>query len=120
MRRTLGSIAGLTCIDFLNYFHAYGMPDDSRATKLATEATTANANPHFLVYWYLEGGWCGYDMFNPVNTENNVVNRLENIPMNDIESLTGAKMIGQSKRMARYVMATWLNRGKICLRTWLS
>lgn len=79
LRRALGSIAGLTCADFLSYFHAYGMPDDGRATKLATEATTANANPHFLVYWYLEGGWCGYDMFNPVNTENNVVNRLENI-----------------------------------------
>ena len=55
------------------------MPYDSRATQLASQATTANANPHFLVYWYLEGGWCGYDMFNPVNTENNVVKRLESI-----------------------------------------
>ena len=79
LRRSLGSMAGLTCADFLSYFHAYGMPYDSRATQLASQATTANANPHFLVYWYLEGGWCGYDMFNPVNTENNVVKRLESI-----------------------------------------
>lgn len=79
LRRTLGSVAGLTCADFLSYFHAYGMPDDSRASRLAAQATTVNADPHFLVYWYLEGGWCGYDMFNPVNTENNVVKRLENI-----------------------------------------
>ncbi|MGN6133137.1 MAG: DUF1501 domain-containing protein [Aureliella sp.] len=79
LRRSLGSIAGLTCADFLSHFKAYGMPGEDRATRLAAGATEANADPHFLVYWYLEGGWCGYDMFNPVNTENNVVHRLEKI-----------------------------------------
>jgi hypothetical protein len=75
----MASIAGLTCADFLSYFAAYGMPDETLATKMVAEATRATENPHFLVYWYLEGGWCGYDMFNPVNTENNVVKRLERI-----------------------------------------
>lgn len=79
LRRTLGSIAGLTCADFLSHFAAYGMPDEKKTQQLAEDATRASDDPHFLIYWYLEGGWCGYDMFNPVNTANNVVERLENI-----------------------------------------
>jgi hypothetical protein len=75
----LASLSGLTCADFLSHFAAYGMPPASRADRLAAEAVAANENPHFLVYWFLEGGWCGYDMFNPVNTENNVIHRLDNI-----------------------------------------
>ena len=77
--RSAASIAGLTCADFLGYFAAYGMPEEQSSTRMAKDATQASEDPHFLVYWYLEGGWCGYDMFNPVNTENNVLNRLENI-----------------------------------------
>ncbi|MEQ1830109.1 MAG: hypothetical protein ABL921_29380, partial [Pirellula sp.] len=73
--RSLTSIAGLTCADFLSYFAAFGMPDESKATRMSADATRAADNPRFLVYWYLEGGWCGYDMFNPVNTENNVIKR---------------------------------------------
>ncbi|HUP78308.1 MAG TPA: hypothetical protein VM260_07050, partial [Pirellula sp.] len=79
LQRSIGSIAGLTCADFLSYFNAYGMPDEGKATRMASDATRASENPKFLVYWYLEGGWCGYDMFNPVNTENNVLKRLDNI-----------------------------------------
>jgi hypothetical protein len=79
LSRSLASVAGLTCADFLSHFAAYGMPDEGGAERLNAEAVVANEDPHFLVYWYLEGGWCGYDMFNPVNTENNVVKRLDNI-----------------------------------------
>ncbi|MFO0925108.1 MAG: DUF1501 domain-containing protein [Pirellulales bacterium] len=79
VQQTIGSIAGLTCADFLGHFFAYGMPEESKATRMARDATRAAENPKFLIYWYLEGGWCGYDMFNPVNTENNVVKRLEKI-----------------------------------------
>jgi len=71
--------AGLTCADFLSYFATNGLAADAKADGLAADAAKANANPHFLVYWYLEGGWAGYDMFNPVMTDNNVVNRLDNI-----------------------------------------
>lgn len=79
VRRSTATLAGLSCADFLSYFAAYGMPGEGKIHSLAADATRASENPHFLVYWYLEGGWCGYDMFNPVNTENNVLTRLENI-----------------------------------------
>ena len=79
LKRSLASVAGLTCADFLSHFSVHGMPYQPRADRFAAEAVAANENPHFLVYWYLEGGWCGYDMFNPVNTENNVIKRLENV-----------------------------------------
>jgi Protein of unknown function (DUF1501) len=71
--------AGLTCVDFLGYFSAYGLPKEDRAAKRAGQAAKSNENPHFLIYWYLEGGWLGYDMFNPLVTPNNLVSRLENI-----------------------------------------
>ena len=78
--RNIGvTAAALTGVDFLSYFAAYGAPKDSKTNKLAGDAAKANENPHFLIYWYLEGGWLGYDMFNPVVTPNNVVNRLRNI-----------------------------------------
>lgn len=79
LRQMTGGIAGLTCANFLDYFHAYGMPRDSRSDQLAEDAVKANEDPRFLIYWYLEGGWCGYDMFNPVMTANNVVQRLDSI-----------------------------------------
>ena len=79
LTRAAGTVAGLSCADFLSHFLAYGMPVDSRADHLADGAVAANEDPHFLVYWYLEGGWCGYDMFNPVMTANNVITRLDNI-----------------------------------------
>ena len=79
VRRSTAALTGLTCADFLSYFAAHGMPAEQLSTEMASDATEASENPHFLVYWYLEGGWCGYDMFNPVNTQNNVVHRLDNI-----------------------------------------
>jgi len=78
--RDLGlTAAGLSCADFLSYFAKCGLPAEDRAARLAKEAADANENPHFLVYWYLEGGWCGYDMFNPVMTPNHVIDRLDDI-----------------------------------------
>ena len=79
MRRLAGGAAALTCVDFLNHFKAYGLPNETATDDLAAGAVKSNQNPHFLVYWYLEGGWCGYDMFNPVMTGNNVTERLEDI-----------------------------------------
>ncbi len=70
--------AGLTCADFLSHFVRYGAPFDRRAEALAAGASHAGENAKFLVYWFIEGGWAGYDMFNPVITENHVVKRLEN------------------------------------------
>jgi hypothetical protein len=71
--------AGLTCTDFLSHFLNCGLPNDARAGELAAGADKAADNPRFLIYWFIEGGWAGYDMFNPVVTGNNVVERLDNI-----------------------------------------
>jgi hypothetical protein len=79
LKRAGLSAAALTCADFLGYFATFGLPDHARAANVAKDAAAAGANPHFLLYWYLEGGWEGYDMFNPVMTANNVVNRLNKI-----------------------------------------
>lgn len=78
-RRLGATAAGLSCADFLSYFLHHGLPHDSRGSLLADDAVAANRDPHFLLYWFLEGGWCGYDMFNPVVTANNVVDRLDAI-----------------------------------------
>src|SRR4051812_21255382 len=69
--------AGLSPLGFLGYFFKFGLPHERRAFGMA-EDVAAEAEPSFLIYWYLEGGWEGYDMFNPVVTPNNVVDRLEN------------------------------------------
>lgn len=80
LQRLSGGAAALTCADFLAHFQAHGMPKlGERQDRLAHDAVQANADPRFLVYWYLEGGWCGYDMFNPLMTPNHVVERLEDI-----------------------------------------
>ncbi len=79
LRRLSGGVAALTCADFLRYFRAYGAPSEDRGSRLAAGAFAANDTPRFLTYWYLEGGWCGYDMFNPVMTPNHVHDRLDRI-----------------------------------------
>ncbi|MDZ4850282.1 MAG: DUF1501 domain-containing protein [Pirellulaceae bacterium] len=79
LQRSVRSIAALTCGDFLSHFVTYGLAEESKTARMASDATKASENPRFLVYWYLEGGWCGYDMFNPVNTENNVLRRLDRV-----------------------------------------
>ncbi len=70
--------AGLTCADFLSYFANFGLPHDRRAFALAADADKAHRDPHFLIYWFVEGGWMGYSMFNPLHTANNVHKRLVN------------------------------------------
>lgn len=78
--RSLGvTAASLTCADFLGYFRAFGLPAEDKGAQLAREAARSNQNPRFLIYWYLEGGWMGYDMFNPVITPNNLFHRLANV-----------------------------------------
>ncbi len=70
---------GLTCSDFLSYFFRFGLPNEARAEAMAKDASDRDQNQRFLIYWFIEGGWSGYDMFNPVMTPNNVVHRLDNI-----------------------------------------
>jgi len=82
IRRAGLTAAGLTCADFLGYFNRKGHADESRPSFLhKAKDVAAKAEPRFLIYWYLEGGWEGYDCFNPVVTPNNIFpeNRLPNI-----------------------------------------
>ena len=77
LRRVGLTTAGLTCSDFLRYFFNFGLPHDARAFALAAGAERASRNPHYLIYWFVEGGWMGYSMFNPLDTANNVHDRLK-------------------------------------------
>ncbi|MBV9851733.1 MAG: hypothetical protein JO250_18850, partial [Armatimonadetes bacterium] len=74
-RRMVGA---LTCADFLGYFLAHGLPAQGAAQEGRIRAKVAEADtPHFLIYWFMEGGWESYDMFSPVETANNVITRLD-------------------------------------------
>ncbi|MBX6314503.1 MAG: DUF1501 domain-containing protein [Isosphaeraceae bacterium] len=77
LRQGAAGLAGLSTMDFLGYFFRFGLPYESRAFGMADDLA-AEQEPSFLIYWFLEGGWEGYDMFNPVVTPNNVIHRLEN------------------------------------------
>ncbi|HZO87467.1 MAG TPA: hypothetical protein VFB38_03950 [Chthonomonadaceae bacterium] len=76
MQKALMTATSISALDFLSYFHAYGSPLPDKTRRTAREAARANDNPHFLIYWYIEGGWESYDMFSPVVTPNNVIHRL--------------------------------------------
>ncbi|NUL82173.1 MAG: hypothetical protein HUU60_05535 [Armatimonadetes bacterium] len=70
----------LTPSQFLAYFKRFGVPNlASKARRMTEQAARANADPRYLVVWFLEGGWLSYDMFSPVNTPNHVLNRLSNV-----------------------------------------
>ena len=78
LNRGVTAAATLTAADFLGYFLDHGCPYHSRRMAMAEDADARNDDPHFLIYWFVEGGWQGYSMFNPVMTPNNVHERLDN------------------------------------------
>lgn len=79
LKQFAGSTSALTCSQFLSYFLTSGMPRDAKAATMAADLAGELDEPQFLIYWFVEGGWMGYDMFNPVMTPNHVVKRLEDI-----------------------------------------
>src|SRR5438552_51499 len=76
LRKTAASTASIAGIDFLSYFLTYGKPYGPRANAMLADRAREAPDPHFLVVWFLEGGWESYDMFSPVMTPNNVIHRL--------------------------------------------
>src|ERR1043165_4783120 len=64
--------AGLTCGDFLGFFGKHGLRADEAKFAHKAKELADKAEPRFLVYWFLEGGWDSYDMFSPVVTPNNI------------------------------------------------
>lgn len=84
MQRSLLTAASISALDFLSYFNAYGAPAPTdKAMKMARDKAHEAEDPHFLIYWYIEGGWESYDMFSPVITPNNVIHRLPPDKMSD-------------------------------------
>lgn len=79
LKQISSGTSALCASQFLSYFMANGASAAERENAMAKDVADETDNPHFLVYWYVEGGWMGYDMFNPVMTPNNVVNRLDEI-----------------------------------------
>ena len=79
LTRAVQGAVGLTCADFLSFFLKFGLPPGQRALAMARDRASEVESPRFLIYWFLEGGWMGYDMFNPVVTDNNVVHRLADL-----------------------------------------
>ncbi|MFN7132083.1 MAG: DUF1501 domain-containing protein, partial [Myxococcales bacterium] len=71
-RDFLAALAGgsLTVVDWLGYFRRFGVPGSSKLPGIAEAVAQQQNNPRFLVYWFQEGGWDGYSMFNPVDTPN--------------------------------------------------
>lgn len=72
-RQFLGSLAAgstLSVVDWLGWFQRFGVPGTSKELGIAEAAAQAATEPHFLIYWFVEGGWDGYSMFNPVDTRN--------------------------------------------------
>ncbi len=75
LKQFAASTGTISCSQFLTYFMTFGLPANEKAFAMAADKSNEVEDPHFLVYWFIEGGWMGYDMFNPVWTVNNVVNR---------------------------------------------
>ncbi|QSQ22440.1 DUF1501 domain-containing protein [Pyxidicoccus parkwayensis] len=68
----VGAAAGtaISALDWLRFFRAFGVPGTKKELGLAEAAAAEAADPHFLIYWFQEGGWDGYSMFNPLHTPN--------------------------------------------------
>ena len=85
LRRTAETGLALTAADFLGYFLNHGGdPNQGRAWAQSVKAKTKEgATPHYLIYWFIEGGWESYDMFSPVDTPNNILQRLPREKMSE-------------------------------------
>ncbi|WP_164017598.1 DUF1501 domain-containing protein [Pyxidicoccus trucidator] len=70
-----GAAAGtaISALDWLRFFRAFGVPGTKKELGLAQAAAAEATDPHFLIYWFQEGGWDGYSMFNPVHTPNDAI-----------------------------------------------
>lgn len=66
----LGATYAISMLDWLRFFRRNGVPGTAKELGIAEAAAQVVGEPRFLVYWFLEGGWDGYSMFNPVATRN--------------------------------------------------
>jgi hypothetical protein len=84
LRRGIEAGAALGAADFLSYLLKYGDPNQGAAMAASLDAKSKeDTNPHYLIYWFVEGGWESYDMFSPVITPNNIFPDTR-LPLSDI------------------------------------
>jgi hypothetical protein len=73
-RRTLlagaAAATAISTLDWLRLFRREGVPGTKKEWGIASAVADENPDPSFLIYWFQEGGWDGYSMFNPVDTPN--------------------------------------------------
>jgi hypothetical protein len=62
--------AAISTLDWLRFFKSFGVPGTAKELGIAQAHAQAASNPKFLIYWFIEGGWDGYCMFNPIDTPN--------------------------------------------------
>jgi uncharacterized protein (DUF1501 family) len=74
----------LGTLDWMRFFGRNGVPGTGRSLALAEAAAQAAGQPRFLIYWFLEGGWDGYSMFNPVATRNDAAGAATGAPADQI------------------------------------
>jgi hypothetical protein len=75
-RKFLGAAASgaaLSVFDWMRYFERNGVPGTSKELGIAKAAAQAGGTPKFLMYWFIEGGWDGFSMLNPVATPNDAL-----------------------------------------------
>jgi hypothetical protein len=78
-----GSYA-LGMMDWMKFFQRNGVPGTPKSLGLAEAAAQAAGQPHFLIYWFAEGGWDGYSMLNPVATRNDALGGSSAAPADQI------------------------------------
>ncbi len=73
-RRTLlsglAAAGAITTADWLRWFRSNGVPGTKKELGIAEAVADEGPDPSFLLYWFQEGGWDGYSMFNPIDTPN--------------------------------------------------
>lgn len=73
LRRGAQSALTLGAADLLGYLLKHGDPNQGAALAASVEAKAVEgAEPQYLIYWFIEGGWESYDMFSPLETANNI------------------------------------------------
>jgi hypothetical protein len=66
----LAAAGAISTADWLRWFRTQGVPGTKKELGLAEAVAGEDPAPNFLIYWFQEGGWDGYSMFNPLDTPN--------------------------------------------------
>lgn len=69
----VGGTYALGMMDWMRFFRQNGVPGTAKSLGMAEAAAQSAGTPRFLIYWFCEGGWDGYSMFNPVATRNDAL-----------------------------------------------